>query len=152
MAHEWIEARTFAPDLDVDKQFFPRLHTMLTALHSRGIVYIDMSKWENILVGEDGRPYLIDFQVHLQLPRRWPLQYLRRWLEAADLYYLHRHWLRARPDQVGPETRALWEQQPKHVRMVERLGPLWRGVRILLLRLCGVTGVPRKHMGGNGVT
>jgi hypothetical protein len=144
IAHGWIEGQTFRPWLRVDDQFFPRLEGMIAALHAHGIAYVDMSKWENILVGDDGLPYLLDYQVHVRLPRWGPLGWLLRRIQKADLYYLHRHWLRARPDQFSPGERDRWTRASMLIRLVERLGAPWRALRKSVLRLFGVHGDPRR--------
>ena len=143
VAHEWIEGRTFKPWLDVDDRFFPRLLAMIEKLHARDIAYVDMSKWENILIGDDGRPYLLDYQIHFRPSSVWPLRWLLRMLQSADLYYLHRHWRRARGDTM-PADGAGWEDQPILVRGGEALGPAWRVLRRLILRSFGVRGDPRR--------
>ena len=143
VAHHWIDGQPFKPWLRVDDEFFPRLRAMLLALHGRDIAYVDMSKWENILVGDDGRPYLLDYQIRFELPRRLPLRWWLRWLQAADLYYLHRHWVRARPDQFTPRERERLARQPGFVRVGERVGAAWRAFRLAVLRRFGVRGDPR---------
>lgn len=144
VAHDWIEGETFKPWLRVDEHFFPRLHEVIAALHSLDMAYVDMSKWENILVGNDGRPYLLDYQIHCHLSRRWPARWALRWLQSADLYYLRRQWLRARPDQVSPADREAWMRQPGLVHVCETLGAPWRWVRLRILALFGVKSDPRR--------
>lgn len=138
VAHRWIEGETFKPWLRVDADFFPRLGALVAALHALNMAYVDMSKWENILVGSDGRPYLLDYQIHLHLPHRFPFRWVLRSFQAADLYYLRRQWRRARPDCVSPADREAWRRQPGLVFICEALGPAWRGVRLRVLRLFGV--------------
>lgn len=144
VAHHWIEGETFKPWLPVDEYFFPRLRAMITTLHAHDMAYVDMAKWENLLLGSDGRPYLLDYQIHFHLPRRWPGRWLLRWLQAADLYYLHRQWLRARPDQVSPADREAWLREPGLVHIGERLGGPWRWTRLRILALFGVKRDPRR--------
>ncbi len=52
----------------VAADFFDHVEEMLNVLHARRIIYVDLHKQENVLVGDDGLPYLIDFQVSVQLP------------------------------------------------------------------------------------
>jgi hypothetical protein len=144
VAHDWIDGHTFKPWLPVDADFFPRLRALVAELHARDIAYVDMSKWENILIGDDGRSYLIDYQIHFRLPRGWPLRWWLRRLQAADRYYLRRHWARGRPDQLSAEERNLSAHVPVVVRVGEVLGSLWRAVRLLVLRAFGVRGDPRR--------
>ena len=141
VAHRWIEGRTFAPWLKVDDEFFPRLSGMLAALHSRDVAYVDFAKWENILVGDDGRPHLIDFQIHFLLPGGWPGRLLRRFLvslQESDRHHLLRHWSRARPDQLTAADRELALYRPLILKAADGLGPPLRALRRALLRLGGV--------------
>jgi hypothetical protein len=144
VAHDWIEGATFKPWLQVDEHFFPRLREVIATVHSLDMAYVDMSKWENILVGNDGRPYLLDYQIHFHLPRPWPGRWLLRSLQAADLFYLHRQWLRARPDQVSPVDREAWMRPPGLVHVCETLGAPWRWFRLRILALFGVKSDPRR--------
>jgi hypothetical protein len=145
VAHHWIDGQPFKPSLRVNDRFFPTLETMIAKLHAHDIAYVDMSKWGNILVGDNGNPYLIDYQIYFRLPRGWRLRWWLAWLQGADLYYFHRHWIRARPDQVPASTRDVWMKQPFHVWIAESVGPAFRLARRLGLRLCGVRGDPRKQ-------
>lgn len=104
IVHDYIEGRPLARDDRVDDDFFPRLTSLLEAMHRRGVAYVDLEKRENILLGDDGRPYLIDFQISWHWPPRrlgdtWPARLLLRVLQDSDRYHLHKHWRRQRPDQ-----------------------------------------------------
>lgn len=94
--HEWV-----------DDEFFERLTRLIDQIHARGIAYVDLNKRENILVGDDGRPYLIDFQIAFHVPgrlgRTWPARLLRRRFQAADRYHLLKQRRRHRPDQMTPQ-------------------------------------------------
>lgn len=135
-AHEWIEGHPFHAAEPADDEFFPRLRAMLAALHARGIAYVDLGKAENILVGDDGRPYLLDYQIHYRR-RWWDLSGgVLRSLQATDLYHLHKHWSRARPDQLTPEELELDRYRPWVVRVAHRVQPhLRRFRRGILVRL-----------------
>lgn len=43
--------------------FFERLEELVRELHARGVAHNDLHKEQNIVVGPDGRPALIDFQL-----------------------------------------------------------------------------------------
>jgi hypothetical protein len=144
VAHPWIDGRPFSPWERVDDSFFPRLERMLARLHAHDIAYVDMSKWENILIGADGRSHLIDFQIYFRLPAGWPLRWFLRQLQEADRYYLRRHWRRARPDQIPADDLTAWERQPPVVRLGEALGQAWRLLRRAILALFGVRDDPRR--------
>ena len=107
--HEWVDGedlldrKTAVPD-----DFFDRLDTLLAALHACGMAYVDMNKPDNVLVGEDGRPVLIDFQISwAPRPSRGPLGWAKRKFLAAlqreDLYHVRKLKRRCRPDLMTPQ-------------------------------------------------
>ena len=108
IAHEYVEGRPLLKDDHVDDAFFPRLRELLDQLHARQIAYVDLEKRENVLLGDDGRAYLIDFQIswHWHASRGgnlWPFRKLLGMLQASDGYHLIKHWRRLRPDQLDWE-------------------------------------------------
>jgi len=137
-AHEWIDGHPFHRAEPVDDEFFPRLRSMLETLHRHDVAYVDLGKAENILVGDDGRPYLLDYQIHYR--RRWwdLFGYVLRSLQATDLYHLHKHWSRCRPDQLTPEELDLDRFRPWVVRVAHRVQPYLRAFRRRILISLGV--------------
>lgn len=130
--NRWAVARDFVPgepltrDTEVNDRFFPRFFDMLHEMHRRGIAYVDLEKSENILRGDDGRPYLIDFQTAFYVPARLlgrtlPFQLIRRRLQKADLYHAGKHMRRVRPDMLTPAERARTRQKPFLVRTANYL-------------------------------
>ncbi len=80
----------------VSPRFFQTLKETLAVMHDRGMAYVDLHKRENIIVGDDGQPYLIDFQICLDSTTRT----VRGWafmpaildvLCQADRYHLTKH-------------------------------------------------------------
>lgn len=109
--HAFIEGHPLQRHEAVGDDFFPDLERLLEALHARNVAYADLEKRENILVGNDGRPWLIDFQISWHWPpsgrrggRRLLPDELGRFilhrLQQADHYHLLKHRRRHRPDQL----------------------------------------------------
>ncbi|MCG3127157.1 MAG: hypothetical protein CHACPFDD_02015 [Phycisphaerae bacterium] len=122
LMHAFVPGRALGRDDQVDDQFFARLAELLTALHARGIAYVDLNKRQNILLGDDGRPYLIDFQIALYLPPRglgrfWPARWLLSRFQAADWYHYAKHKRRLRPDLLTPEERTRVERLSVWIRL-----------------------------------
>lgn len=96
----------------VADDFFEELLSLVHQVHARGVAYGDLQKKDNIIVGEDGRPYLIDFQISLRryegpsALRRRVSGWLVRHTQADDLRHLYKHKCRIRPDLATPEERA----------------------------------------------
>ena len=87
--------------MEVPDYFFDKLVNVMGHLHERGIAYTDTNKRDNIIVGEDGHPYLIDFQISFGPTVRstngllaWALRFMQR----MDLYHIYKHKSRLRPD------------------------------------------------------
>lgn len=93
-----LERREAVPDA-----FFDELLALVRALHERHIAYVDLNKRQNILVGADSRPHLIDFQISLLLPpvgwyRLRPVRWLLARFQHGDYYHCLKHKRRLRPD------------------------------------------------------
>jgi hypothetical protein len=104
-AHEMVSGRPLERGKPVPDGFFAELHALLHELHRRDIAYVDANKSENILIGDDNRPHLIDFQISCDLARfnffawRWYLHACQR----EDIYHILKHQRRMRPDEMSPE-------------------------------------------------
>lgn len=105
VAHEFVPGRPLARRMPLAADFFEQLEALVQRLHRRGIAYVDLHKRENVLVGEDGQPHLIDFQISLLLPQRGPAGVLLRMLQRCDEYHLAKHVRRGALDQGGALSR-----------------------------------------------
>ncbi len=122
ITHAYVEGRDLRRGEHVDDDFFPRLRHGLAEIHRRGMAYVDLEKCENVLVGDDGRPYLFDFQISWYWPGRlggdlWPLRWIRTRLQQADDYHLTKLIRRIRPDLLSGEELAASRRKPPHVRL-----------------------------------
>jgi hypothetical protein len=104
--HEYVIGRPLSKDRPVPDGFFDQLQGLLEELHGRDMAYVDTNKPENILLGDDGRPHLIDFQISWDLHElgnfflhRWWLRHLQR----EDGYHILKHKRRLRPDELTAE-------------------------------------------------
>ena len=104
-AHVFVEGHPLRRDETPSEAFFTELYETLETMHRRGVVYVDLHKAENILVGDDGRCHLIDFQVCYIRPANRLLAGMLLWwermLEGMDRYHFRKHLCRHRPDLSG---------------------------------------------------
>lgn len=141
LTHAFVEGRELKKGDPVPDDFFERLETGLGEVHARDMAYVDLEKPENVLVGDDGRPYLFDFQIAWYWPRRAggnlpPFTWIRRLAQRSDRYHLLKLRRRVRPDQMSPEQLADSRRRPGYVQVHNRLTrPLTRVRRRLLNRL-----------------
>lgn len=138
VAHDYIPGHPLGYREYVGEQFFPILDRTLAELHNRNVAYADLNKRENIIVGDDGLPYLIDFQISLLWPERWngrmrPLRKLFEWVMASDRYHLQKHYARSRPDLLGVSSREIVAMRPPWIRAWRIVATPIRTLRRLLL-------------------
>lgn len=91
VAHDFIAGQPLSLVTVLPNGFFDRLRELLQQLHARRVAYIDLHKQENVIVGDDGLPHLIDFQISVHLPKYWGLRSLFQSLAVSDLYHLDKH-------------------------------------------------------------
>jgi tRNA A-37 threonylcarbamoyl transferase component Bud32 len=138
VAHDYVPGHPLRAGEQVNDEFFPRLKSLLKRMHDRGIAYVDLHKRENIIVGDDGWPYLIDFQISGAWPEPHPfgLEILNRFLlsvlKTCDDYHLAKHIRNCRPDQAGAVVRPWW------IRLHRLVAVPFRSLRRRVLVMLGI--------------
>lgn len=135
--HEFVPGQPLRPGDRPDDQFFDRFRTLLTKIHERDIAYVDLHKCENILVGDDGEPYLFDFQISMFLPRVWPFSTMLSILQQSDDYHLAKHVNYFRPDQSSDAFKD-GSARPWWIKAHRCVGVPVRQARRRLLVLLGI--------------
>jgi len=113
--HAFVPGHPLSRSDTLSDTFFDELADLLAAVHGRHMAYVDLNKPQNILLGDDGRPYLIDFQISLDLPptgwrRLPPVRWLLGRFQHADRYHFLKHKRKLRPDQLTESERREVEQ------------------------------------------
>lgn len=103
--YEYIEGTSLRKGMVPPADFFDRLRIVLDRVHARRLVHLDLHKPGNILLGRDGRAYLIDFQISTCIPDRLLISpalssRFRRWLQSFDIYHLYKHKRRLLPERL----------------------------------------------------
>lgn len=122
IVREYIEGHPLAKGEQVPDDFFSQLHWIIEKIHVQNMAYVDLEKCENVLVGDDGKPYLFDFQIAWYWPAKWggnlwPITVLRKWFQAGDRYHLIKLQRRTRPDQLSEEQLAASYRKPWYVKL-----------------------------------
>jgi hypothetical protein len=114
--HKFIEGRTLH-ELEreggktLPDDFFDKLKDTIDEIHRRRIFYMDLNKQGNIILGDDGLPYLIDYQVCIHFKYRNGLfDKLFKLFIQEDIYHLYKHKKRFRPDLMTDEEKKLAER------------------------------------------
>ena len=95
--HEYVQGRPLAAGKEVPDGFFDECMALLAEVHRRGMAYVDTNKPENILLGDDGRPHLIDFQIS------WDSRFFLRRMQREDIYHILKHKRKLRRDELTSE-------------------------------------------------
>ena len=130
---EFMPGGQLAEVARVPDGFFEELRRLIEQIHHRRMAYVDLNKRSNILIGEDGRPYLVDFQISYDLHElggdTWLGRRVLEWLQREDLYHLAKHHARLRPDELTPEQIEAAERRSALIRLHRLLSKPWRGFR-----------------------
>ena len=140
VAHDYVEGRPLRSKDVLPESFVLELRAVILELHRRQMAYVDLHKRENILVGDDGKPYLIDFQVSWMLPERAGIfGFVKRWLmrqlQNIDRYHLGKH---ERLLQSNRGSAAAIVSRPWWIRLHRLIAVPLRETRRRLLVLVGV--------------
>jgi hypothetical protein len=118
--HDYVEGRPLAKDRPVPDTFFTELFALFDKLGERNVAYMDTNKPENILLGDDGKPYLIDFQISFDAENCWP-KWLANWFlrrcRHTDRYHLLKHKNRLRPTEMTDDDRRQLEHKHWLIRL-----------------------------------
>lgn len=142
-AHAYVPGRPLTRGVEVPDGFFDDLDALLGELHRRELAYTDLNKPENVLLGDDGRPWLIDFQVAWDAELRWTWWWgwTSFWaFRRADHYHALKHKRRLRPDELTDAERVAVERGPLPVRAHRALSRPYFAVRKRLFAWLRRTG------------
>ncbi|MHC4855482.1 MAG: hypothetical protein ACYS72_03655 [Planctomycetota bacterium] len=133
LVYRYIKGHSLDEKPDLPDDFFDQLQALLTTIHQRKICYMDLNKRGNILVGEDGRPYVIDFQISLCMPARW-CNRLRGLFQQEDLYHLLKHKRKLRPDLLTQDEAQSVKKPSLLIRIHRAIARPFQKIRRPILR------------------
>lgn len=118
-AMEFIPGRPLLRGEVLPSSFFSDLEQVLREIHARGVVHLDLRHKGNILLSENGEPYLIDFNSSFSFKENGILHGvlfpILRWVDYGGLLKLKERIL---PSSMTPEEIAL-------LKRFNRLRKLW---------------------------
>ena len=109
VCYRYIEGRTLkdTPPESVSHDFFLKLEDLVTRMHARNLVHLDIRNRRNILVTAAGEPALLDFQTSLHL-EHMP-EFLRNLLMDIDFSGVYKSWNNTQPETLDPGRKARLE-------------------------------------------
>jgi RIO-like serine/threonine protein kinase len=105
------------------KSFFDELESLVREVHRRGLAHCDLKRAPNILVGLDGRPYILDWSAsvsRLEFPL-FPLNRIYRRFVSDDFNAITKFQLRHCPEEVSEERRRLYVRRGRGERFVRSI-------------------------------
>lgn len=98
-------------DGEIPKEFFIELEKNVIEMHKRNIVHLDLRNLGNVIMGEDGYPYIIDFQSCIStkhLPKK-----LRNTLRKADITGVYKCWDKRCSEPLDEERKEIFNEFQK---------------------------------------
>jgi hypothetical protein len=138
IARVFIPGHPLGRNERVSPTFFAELKGILETMHARRIAYVDLHKRENIIVGADGKPYLIDFQIGLDAARKrvaWipGIGHLFEILSGSDFYHLSKHIVKHEPERRNDPAYDLDTLRPWWIKLHRKFAVPFRELRRRLL-------------------
>jgi len=121
LLHAYVPGAPLTKGIKVSDTFFDEMIALIGQLKEIGIAIVDTNKPENILLGDDGRPWVIDFQISYDKRAfffgLWPAGALLRVFSRHDVYHVLKHKKRMRPDLLTDAERYIVEHRSWLIRL-----------------------------------
>jgi predicted Ser/Thr protein kinase len=116
---ELVRGRPLQRGEALPASFFTDLERILSEIHARGVVHLDMRHKGNILISEQGDPYVIDFNSSVAFGNRgWIRRHIFPLLQRVDYGGMLKLKARVSPTLMTPEETA-------SLRRFNRIRRLW---------------------------
>jgi serine/threonine protein kinase len=117
-------------EIRLPPQFFEALHDLVERVHLRGLCHCDLKRAANVLVGDDGQPYLIDWSAAIleREFRFFPASLIYERFLLDDSHGVIKLQLRHCPEAVDPEDLRRYQNRSLAERAVRKLRDRARGL------------------------
>ncbi len=114
-------------NIKLSDTFFDDLKNIVDSFHKRGLAHCDLKNGANVLVGHDGRPYIVDWSASISEKecRFFPLNRIYLRFVMDDYFAIIKLKMRYAPETLTPEEKRKYAQ----------LSHIERGVRSIRDRL-----------------
>jgi len=104
-------------------QFFEALHDLVERIHRRGLCHCDLKRAANVLVGNEGQPYIIDWSAAIleREFRFFPARLIYKRFLLDDRQAVIKLQLRHCPEAVDPEDLRLYKERSAAERAIRKL-------------------------------
>ena len=107
----------------LEEGFFRDLQGIVESFHARGLAHCDLKRAPNILIGNDAKPYIVDWSssVSKREFRFFPLSIIYNRFLTDDFNAITKIKLRHIPDKVGSEERRRYYHRSKGEKLVRTI-------------------------------
>ena len=131
LRRSWLDGLPLQRARPPGRDYFREALTLVRRMHAAGVVHNDLAKEPNWLVGKDGRPALVDFQLAMRPRLRGRLFRMLAW---DDLRHLLKHKRTYCPEALTARQRAILARRSPLAALWARTGkPAYRFVTRRLL-------------------
>jgi len=108
--------------------FFEDLKTLVENVHRRGVAHCDLKRAPNILQGDDGRAYVIDWSAAISERefRCFPLKLIYKRFLLDDFNAITKVQLRHCPDEISPEEKRRYKRRSGAEKLVRAVRDRFR--------------------------
>lgn len=105
------------------KEFFEDLRRLVERIHERGLAHCDLKRAPNILLGYDGKPYIVDWSASIFKTefRLFPLNLLYRRFLMDDFNAITKIQLRHCPENVTPEEKRHYDHRSRPEELIRSI-------------------------------
>lgn len=104
----------------LDDTFYEELKNLIKEIHKRGIAHCDLKRAPNIMLGNDGKPYIVDWASAISERefRFFPLNKIYERFIKDDLNAVTKLRLKHQPEKVSREDKDLYTKRSRVERLV----------------------------------
>jgi tRNA A-37 threonylcarbamoyl transferase component Bud32 len=123
---EKISARSvenLEKEMRIPESFFEELKDLVDRFHRRGQAHCDLKRAPNILLGDDGHPYVVDWSASISAREFgfFPLNRVYRRFVLDDYLAITKLKLRHRPETVTDQEKERYSQRSDLERVIRRI-------------------------------
>jgi RIO-like serine/threonine protein kinase len=99
----------------LSEDFYKDLRLLIEKIHNRGIAHCDLKRAPNIILGNDGKPYIVDWAASISRHefRFFPLRYIYERFIQDDLNTITKLKLKYCPERVTPKEKSKYTKRSK---------------------------------------
>ncbi|RJR35104.1 MAG: hypothetical protein C4576_25445 [Desulfobacteraceae bacterium] len=105
------------------KSYFDELEAIVAEAHTRGVAHCDLKRAPNLLLGSDGKPFIVDWSAAVCRSELalFPLNLIYKRLLLDDLHAITKMQLRHCPEEISRERLSAYRQRSGAEKIVRRI-------------------------------